>query len=271
MKKLLQIIALFIFTLSLSTLHAQQPSCAFNITVVQYQSISCFGDCNGSYVATAHSGTPPYRWNGGPYTNNATDTGRNLCVGSYTVTARDTLGCTATAVVTITQPAPLSLNIINVISPTCGGCPDGSATGSTTGGTSPYSYLWTPGGQTTATVTGLTAGTYTCCVTDSHGCMTCTPVTLTPTGINELSTESPDFTILPNPNNGTFQLRIANFQSSAEYSIEVYNVLGEKVYHAPLSAQSTIQSIDISGLGKGVYILSLKTGTQQALKKVVVY
>ena len=46
----------------------------------------------------------------------------------------------------------------------------GSVTANGTGGTPGYRYLWTPGGQTNATATGLTPNTYTVAITDSRGC-----------------------------------------------------------------------------------------------------
>ena len=42
-----------------------------------------------------------------------------------------------------------------------------SATATVTGGTGPYTYIWNPSGQTTATATGLTSGTYTVTVSDN--------------------------------------------------------------------------------------------------------
>ncbi len=59
----------------------------------------------------------------------------------------------------------------------------------------PYTYLWAPGGQTTARVTGLSAGTYTVTVGTTSDCMTIVDsvkigqsigftLTLTPVGIN---------------------------------------------------------------------------------------
>lgn len=70
-----------------------------------------------------------------------------------------------------TPPAPF----IVVDSSTSASCIGGTATVIASGGTPPYSYLWSPGGQTTSSITNLTAGTYTCTVTDPF-CHTYTDV-----------------------------------------------------------------------------------------------
>jgi hypothetical protein len=52
-------------------------------------------------------------------------------------------------------------------------------------GASPYSYLWSPGGQTTQSVSGLCAGTYTAVMQDNNGCVATATVVITqPTQIN---------------------------------------------------------------------------------------
>ena len=63
---------------------------------------------------------------------------------------------------------------------TCNGANDGTATvNNPQGGAGGYTYLWNPGGQTTQTATGLSAGTYDCLITDSDGCQfTTTSVTI---------------------------------------------------------------------------------------------
>jgi len=45
----------------------------------------------------------------------------------------------------------------------------GSAKVTPSGGTTPYTYLWKPGNQTTDSITGLSAGTYTVIITDGGG------------------------------------------------------------------------------------------------------
>ena len=60
--------------------------------------------------------------------------------------------------------------LVSTTDPTCAGYVDGQATASATGGIGSYTYKWSDAGaQTTATATGLSAGTYYCVITDSIG------------------------------------------------------------------------------------------------------
>jgi PKD repeat protein len=62
---------------------------------------------------------------------------------------------------------------------TCAGNNNGAATVTATGGTPPYTYLWSPGGQTTQIITGLAAGTYVVTVTDRAAVTNVDTVTIT--------------------------------------------------------------------------------------------
>lgn len=62
--------------------------------------------------------------------------------------------------------------------PKCNGENTGSASVIPTNGIAPYTYSWNTG-QTTSNITGLSAGTYICTATDSHGCITYDTVTIT--------------------------------------------------------------------------------------------
>jgi subtilisin-like proprotein convertase family protein len=134
--------------------------------------VSCNGGNNGTATATATGGTGSYTyaWSNGE----TTATISNLIAGTYTVTATSG-SATATTSVTITQPAVLTVNVTGT-NPTTGN--NGSATAAAAGGTSPYSYLWSTG-ATTATITGLAAGTYSVTATDNKGCTAVGSVTLT--------------------------------------------------------------------------------------------
>ncbi len=56
--------------------------------------------------------------------------------------------------------------------------PSATLTAALTGGTGPFTYLWTPGGATTASLTVTSAGTYFVRVTGSNGCSTTDTVTV---------------------------------------------------------------------------------------------
>lgn len=140
--------------------------------------VSCFGSCDGFASVIASGGTPgfTYAWAPAGGTN---PTAPGLCSGAYTVTVTDNNGCTATNSVTVTTPSLLQSNT-SFTSPSCGGSSDGSATASPIGGTGPYQYLWAPSGQTTSTISGIPAGTYTVTVMDANGCSDVQTVTVTP-------------------------------------------------------------------------------------------
>jgi len=139
---------------------------SLSASVTANSNASCNGGSDGSLTASATGGTNPttYVWNNGAST--ATITG--LTAGTYTVTATENGGCTATATGTISEPTALVASIsVNMVS--CNGGNDGSMTASASGGTTSYTFAWNTG-STSATATGLAAGTYTVTVTDANGC-----------------------------------------------------------------------------------------------------
>ena len=141
--------------------------------------ISCNAACDGNATASVVGATLPvsYVWNNAAATTGATLS--SLCVGNYTVTATDGVGCVLTASVLITEPDVLLASIINPLDVTCNGDTDGSAEASVIGGTAPYSYLWNDGAaQTTAIATNLAPGGYSVTVTDDNGCQSTVSVTI---------------------------------------------------------------------------------------------
>lgn len=61
----------------------------------------------------------------------------------------------------------------------CNGGSNGIANVSVSGGTSPYIYSWAPSGGTGATASGLSAGSYTCTITDAGAQSTTAVVSIT--------------------------------------------------------------------------------------------
>jgi hypothetical protein len=88
---------------------------------------------------------------------------------TYTVTESGSNGATGTVLVKVEERIRLELT---------SSCAEASATVTATGGQDPYTYRWTPSGQTGATARLLKLGTYTVLVTDDGGCRNTGKVTL---------------------------------------------------------------------------------------------
>lgn len=135
----------------------------------------CFDIETGSATATATGGAVPYSylWSNGETTPQIT----GLAAGPYSVTVTDINFCTATATVIVSQPPNLNLTI-NAVQILCHGANSGSATAVATGGTPPYTYMWS-NGMTTPTINNLAPGPYTVTVTDINGCDNISGVVIT--------------------------------------------------------------------------------------------
>ncbi|MFN4233195.1 MAG: gliding motility-associated C-terminal domain-containing protein [Bacteroidia bacterium] len=139
--------------------------------------ISCSSLCDGVLTSTVSGGTSPYNysWSNGQNGQNAT----NLCIGNYSLTVTDANGCTASDGGTVSNPVAIVPNATVIQNATCNGLCNGSATVNPTGGTAPYTYLWS-NGQSSQTATGLCGGqTYTVTVTDALGCLASQTITIT--------------------------------------------------------------------------------------------
>jgi hypothetical protein len=147
------------------------------LTTSTSTSVSCFGNADGTATVTVTSGTAPYTYSWAPSGgSNATATG--LTAGNYVCTVTDASGCTNATSVTVTEPALLTA-VATQSNVTCNGGNDGCATVSPSGGTAPYTYVWTPSVGISSTVCGLIAGCYTITVTDANGCTTTQTVCIT--------------------------------------------------------------------------------------------
>ncbi|MGQ0828904.1 MAG: PKD domain-containing protein [Bacteroidota bacterium] len=159
---------------------SQTYSYCITVTGLDLRMSSTEANCNasnGTATVDVLSGIGPfsYEWlpTGG---KNAEATG--LQPGTYTVNVRNASGCFSAGVVIVgTGPAPgnISINSTNI---SCNNGTNGTATTVVNGGQTPYTYAWS-NGNSTVTINGLSAGTYSVIVTTANGCTTSESVTIT--------------------------------------------------------------------------------------------
>ncbi len=138
-----------------------------NITLNQLQNATCPGGSDGSISVTATGGVSPYTylWSNGATTSSVV----GLSAGTYMVTATDSHGCTKINSYMVSQPPAFVLQIMQTSQNLCFGDSTADLTSTATGGTPPYTSLWS-NGVSGLSNSNLHAGTYTITITDTNGC-----------------------------------------------------------------------------------------------------
>lgn len=139
------------------------PTNPVSVSVTGGVTTGC-GTATGSATANASAGVAPYTylWSNGQTTATAV----NLVSGNYRVTVTDNGGCTATANGTVTDPGAHTVS--GVSTPvTCNAGTNGTVTLTVNGGSSNFTYTWSPNVSSGTTATGLAAGSYSVTVLDN--------------------------------------------------------------------------------------------------------
>ncbi len=121
----------------------------------------------GAVTTEITHGLAPYTYAWSSAGNPTTADIANLVPGSYSVTMTTDDGCTSTSTVVVGNETVTASSSTTLIS--CLNGNDGTATATISPANGTQSYLWS-NGETTQTITGLTAGDYTCEITSSNGC-----------------------------------------------------------------------------------------------------
>jgi PKD repeat protein len=161
----------------------------FANTTVDAVDAVCFGTNTGSASVVPANPAFTYLWN--DPAGQTTATASNLGAGTYTVTITDAFGCDTQLSANIGPVAALSIASLTATDEACLGNGDGTATVTVTGGTPPYSYLWS-NGATTPSISA-TSGTYTVSITDANNCAPASgSITITPQGLPNVANAGPD-------------------------------------------------------------------------------
>ncbi len=160
------------------------------------------GQNNGAINLTVSGGTPAYTflWSNGATTEDIA----NLAPATYTVTVTDSKGCTATKSATVSTssapPITLSFSVTNASS----GQNNGAIDMTVSGGTAPFTYLWS-NGATTQDLVNIAAGTYN---------VTVTGATSTKTGSATVGTNSGGCTSANLPHTQSFESGLGNWSQA---------------------------------------------------------
>ncbi|MCF8269638.1 MAG: SprB repeat-containing protein, partial [Crocinitomicaceae bacterium] len=234
------------------TVQNQNPVLSVNWAVSH---ILCFGDQNGMINLTVAGGNAPYNvsWtgpiSGNPAGNEIANSGgsyliANMPAGTYTLTITDSNGNSTTIIATITQPqAPLMLSTVttNIL---CYGAQTGDINLTVSGGTGPYTYLWSSG-STLQDSQNLGAGIYSVTVTDANGCTAFASAVITQPA-NPLSASYSQWDVTCNGlSNGAIDVTVTGGSQPYTYAWS----------HGPTTE-------DLTGLSAGTYNLTITYAQQ---------
>ena len=224
------------------------------VVVTSSSNVACYGAANGSINVTATgASTISYSWSDGASYSSTSEDLVNLAPGTYSVTITDGNGCTAGTSATIIEPSSALSATTTSTDATGYGLSNGTATVTPAGGTSPYTYMWSDG-QTTATATGLSAGTYTVVVTDANGCTTTETVVI----------DEPDDLVA----NGTSDNDVScNGGSDGQVTVSVTGGVSPYTYSWNTTPAQTTQNA--TGLSAGSYTVTVTDANSNVTTETV--
>ncbi len=224
------------------------------------KNLSCFNDSSGSLSVKVTKGVRPYSYS---WSNGVKDSVTNNLKANqyYRVTASDSNGCSTLDSFMLTQPQPLKIDSIYQTTLNDNLC-DEEASISVSGGTPKYNYSWSNGG-TNPNLIDLCAGTYTCTITDSNGCVVNRSLDINDRDI----TSSPEYAtvdlkVYPNPVSDVISITYVG----QIVSVKLLDLNGAIVWR---KEATDIVSINCSHLEKGTYVLLLEAASGERFRKKI--
>jgi arylsulfatase A-like enzyme len=228
------------------------------------QNISCFGENTGGINLSVSGGTAAYSflWNNWSTTQNL----MNLPSGVYFLTITDAHGCTNVISEILTQPTSALTVITNATAATAAN--DGTAEAIPSGGTPPYSYLWSNSFTGNQQI-NLAASTYFVSVIDANACITTGSVIIDLISVIPLVFGEIGLNIFPNPTSDMLIIQ-ANGLLRRTLKLELVGENGQILLKNELPQGSTICVFDTQTLYEGSYFLNISDGVSMKTFKVVV-
>jgi hypothetical protein len=144
---------------------------ALKILLTGNKGVYCGADTTGELSFITSGGTAPYTYSLDHMTWSTTPAFSGLPAGTYTIHARDVLGCAAKYDAVIAEVDPALYLTARVMPVRCYGTPTGALDITATGGDGIYHYYWQETALNTGNLDGLKAGQYHLVLSDGAGCM----------------------------------------------------------------------------------------------------
>ena len=139
------------------------------VSLVNVEDVSCNGGTDGSMEIGMTGGTTPYsiEWMSLPGETGTIVT--DVAAGTYMVEVTDANGCQAILIITVSEPAPFTVDLYVIDEETCSAS-NGQVFADVTGGTGTITFDWVPDVSETDVAEGLSSGMVDVTITDAIGC-----------------------------------------------------------------------------------------------------
>ena len=209
-----------------------------------------------STPASGGSGSYEYSIDGVSFTASTTFSG--LSDGTYTITAKDANGCTATSTETIdplNEPSNLTFSSSPVTCPAM----TSDVTVTVVDGNAPFSYrIIAPtvvDNGAANLFSGVSPGTYTFEVTDDKGCVITRNYTIDAISQIGVTGQLVDDVTCNNDTDGALSITVSDFVGTYSYTVTGGTAV------APVSGINTTTPINVTGLGTGTYTITVTDDT----------
>lgn len=230
-----------------------------SVSSITSNSTTCATAIPQSATLTA-SGASTYSWSTGA--GSVSTVVSPSVTTTYTVTGTNASGCSNTSQITVTvNPLP-TVNVITSNPLICTQPTQQTATLTASGAST---YSWNTGATSAVVaVSPSTTTTYTVIGTDANGCQNSSVFTQSVSVCSGVEEQiiSNEFTVYPNPNNGSFSIH-----TSTGGVFEIYNQLGQVIFNFE-KQEGIEETIKIDNLAEGVYYMY--SNSAKLHKKIIV-
>jgi gliding motility-associated-like protein len=182
----------------------------------------CNNIANGSISTTISNPNSTIAYTINPsITNNANGTFSNASANIYTISLSDANNCTATTIVSVTQPSPISFTTASASPALCNSSLTGTVNVTASGGVGSFVYtlLNNSASNTTGSFTNLGAAIYTVQTIDGNGCTKSTILTVTQPTVLAITNVIGTIPTCYNGNNGQISITANGGTGTIAYAI----------------------------------------------------